>query len=46
MQDKFTTNSDSNKRANNYIQPTHNSARLFAYGFAIVAQTPHSGVVG
>jgi hypothetical protein len=31
---------------NEHIQPTHNSARLFAHGFAIFAQTPHSVVVG
>jgi hypothetical protein len=32
--------------ANKYIQPTRNSARLFAHGFAIVAQTPRSVAVG
>jgi hypothetical protein len=26
--------------ANNHIQPTHNTARLFAHGYAIIAQTP------
>ena len=31
---------------NNHIQPTRNSARLFAHGFAIVAQTPHYVAVG
>jgi hypothetical protein len=35
-----------NEKANKYIQPTHNSTRLFAHGFAIVAQTPRSVAVG
>ena len=38
--------SQSQKTANKNIQPTHNSARLFAHGFAIIAQTPRSIVGG
>jgi hypothetical protein len=32
--------------SNKNIQPTHNSARLFAHGFAIIAQTPRSAMFG
>ena len=31
---------------NDHMQPTHNSAQLFAHGFAISAQTPRSVVDG
>jgi hypothetical protein len=32
--------------ANNHIQPTHNTARLFAHAFGIIAQTLLRVVVG